>query len=63
MPFERIDVSVSQFAALIGFDEQRLVDIEVDRRSSRVTLVLEPEDGDTRQPTTPWITATAKGVK
>ena len=39
----REPVSISQFAELMGVDPARLLDVEVDRLSSRVVLVLEPE--------------------
>ena len=42
MPVVREHLSVSQFAELVGIDPARFNGVEVDKRSSRVTLVLEP---------------------
>ena len=44
MPVVREHLSISQFAELVGIAPQRFNGVEVDRRRSRVTLVLEPED-------------------
>jgi hypothetical protein len=54
MPVDRTPVSISQFAELMGIDPARFVGVEVERRSSRVLLVLEPEkaDGIQRERTT-----------
>lgn len=44
MPVVREHLSVSQFAELVGIDPARFNGVEVDKRESRVTLVLEPEE-------------------
>lgn len=41
MPVERREVSVSQFAELMGLEPERLIAVE--RRGSTMVLVLEPE--------------------
>ena len=48
MPVVREHLSISQFSELVGIDPGRFNGVEVDKRSSRVTLVLEPleEDAD-----------------
>jgi hypothetical protein len=53
MPVERQPVSISQFAELMGIDPARFVGVDVERQSSRVLLVLEPEkiDGIQRERT------------
>lgn len=43
VPVVRVPLSISQFAELMGIDPERLVDVEVSRRSTQVTLVMEPE--------------------
>lgn len=43
MPVVREHLSISQFADLVGIPPARFIGVDVDRRSSRVTLVLEPE--------------------
>jgi len=43
MPVIREHLSISQFSELVGIDPARFNGVEVDRRSSRVTIVLEPE--------------------
>jgi hypothetical protein len=44
MPVVHEHLSISQFAELLGIAPQRLNGLTVDKRSSRVTLVLEPEE-------------------
>lgn len=48
MPAERQELSVSQFAELLGVDPQRLIDVK--RRGgsqgSTMVLILEPEEID-----------------
>lgn len=44
MPVVRESISISVFCDEMGIDPKRFVGVEVDRRSSTVTLVLEPDD-------------------
>ena len=42
MPVERVSVSLSQFAELLGLEPGRFLGVEFDRRSTALTLVMEP---------------------
>ena len=44
MSVQRIELSVSQFAELIGVEPERVLGVE--KRGSTMILVLEPEDTD-----------------
>lgn len=45
MPVKRVGMSISQFCDLLGIEPiSKLTGLEMDRRSSRVTLVLEPDE-------------------
>jgi len=46
MPVVREQVSISVFCEEMGIDPKRFVGVEVNRKASTVTLVLEPEDFD-----------------
>lgn len=46
MPVDRVPISISQFAELLAIEPKRLIAVEVDRRSSTVMLVMEPEEDD-----------------
>jgi len=46
MPVARHAVSLSMFAELLGLQPAQFVGVEYDRRTSSVTLVLEPEEDD-----------------
>lgn len=43
VPVDRVPVSISQFCGLLDLDPQKLIAVEVERKSSRVVLVMEPE--------------------
>jgi hypothetical protein len=47
MPVKRIALSVSQFCDCLALEPGSLVGVEIDRRSSRVVLILEPTEDDT----------------
>lgn len=49
MPVVREPLSISQFCELVGIEPARFVDVEVNRRASTVTLVLEPEEDTVAQ--------------
>lgn len=55
MPVERTPISISQFCELLAIEPARFVGVEVNRRASTVTLVLEPceDDGIQRERTPP----------
>ena len=42
MPVERREVSISQFCELLGIEPKRLIAVE--RKSSTMVLILEPDD-------------------
>ena len=45
MPVDRsTKLSVSQFSELLGIEPKRFIDVEVNRQTSTVTVVLEPEE-------------------
>jgi hypothetical protein len=46
MPVKRIALSVSQFCDCLALEPGSLVGVEIDRRSSRVVLILEPTEDD-----------------
>lgn len=45
MPVERVPVSVSQFCELLGIEPEQFVGVEVQKPSSRVLILVEPDDG------------------
>lgn len=46
MPVQRVPLSISQLAELVGVEPWRLLDIEVNRLKQTANLVLEPEETD-----------------
>jgi hypothetical protein len=50
MPVERQPVSISQFAELMGIDPARFIGVDVQRHSTRVVLILEPDEETVRAP-------------
>ena len=63
MPVVREHLSISQFAELVGIVPARLTGLEMDKRVSRVTLVLEPEENDMAQTSGTFPQLTKGGTK
>lgn len=45
-PDRNTRLSISQFSELLGIEPERLLDVEVSRQSSTITLVLQPKEAD-----------------
>jgi hypothetical protein len=49
MPVVREPISLSQLAELLGVEAWRLIDVEVNLRSTVAYIVLEPEERDPKE--------------